>query len=202
MKYVSIIILIFAIGCQQQEAPLEQTLYSTEQHSFLTKPPSYSGPYVVRAEYPIFGEWFIFSDPKTNLTALFGVDLFAACSDQGYFLDIMPVIDIYVPEDPNRIIEIQKGEVHTYVYEGLYTGGPICPMEVIAYGMSDVVLTDNDLLTFSTPDNKNANAFGYMLHGKLTTPAGETVVFNAMSRSVWDGWDPETFKSVSKINLK
>jgi hypothetical protein len=205
MKYVLIIALIFFIGCQQ-EAPVEVGSEISDQEATLYKPPANSGPYVVRAEYPLLGNWILYSDTKTNLTAVFGVDLFKACSGLGLEYDILPVIDIYVPEDLNRIIEIQKGQVHTYVFEGMYPGGGVCAWlaenPALAWGMSDIVLTDNDIFVFENPDNKNANAFGFTLHGQLTTPNGETAVFSGMSRSVWDGVDgSKFFHQVSKIRL-
>ena len=68
--------------------------------------------------------------------------------------------------------------------------------------MADIVLTDNDLLSFLNPDSKNVNAFGFSIHGKLTTSDGGTAIFTGMSRTVWDGVDgTKLFKSVSKITL-
>lgn len=52
--------------------------------------------------------------------------------------------------------------------------------------------TDNDLLVFLDPENKNANAFGFRIHG----------AFSGHSNCRWDGNNFDTIKCPEAIIAK
>ncbi len=198
------IILLLFFGCSQQN---ESILSSNNnpggnEVDALLKPPAQSGPYVMRYDAIVA---FLFSDAKTGLTATLGVDNALYCSGQFAF-DLLPLQEIDSPADVNRFINLQKGDVQTEIYEGVFLGGNLCDFfsanPLLATGTSSIVLTDNDLLAYLPHDNVNSNAFGIQAHGELTTTTGEIVKFTGISRSVWDGVDPGSFKSSDHIFLK
>jgi hypothetical protein len=118
------IILLLFFGCSQ----LDNTILSSENNSSgndagdLLKPPAQSGPYVMRYNSAVA---FIFSDAKTGLTATLGVDNLLFCAGQFAF-DLLPLQEIDSPADVNRLINLQKGDVQTNIYEGIYVAGSVC----------------------------------------------------------------------------
>ena len=74
-------------------------------------------------------------------------------------------------------------------------------IDPIAAGTVDLRGTDNDLFEFLNPDNKNANAFGFVAHGPVYDENGTMMRVNALFRAVWDGTNDESFKAVEKVNM-
>jgi len=140
------------------------------------------------------------------MTAFLAVDNEAWCSGEGLAsFDFVPLQGIDVPEDPNRYIRLEKGEVRTTVHEGVFSG-EICEFVAnhpkVAEGTSILVSTDNDLLTYLTTDNVNANIFGARTKGELTTMSGEKVDFMAVTGTVRDSVDLDAAKNVNIVSLK
>jgi hypothetical protein len=119
---------------------------------------------------------------------------------------MVPLMEIDIPNDAERFVGIQKGEVQTSVHEGVFSGGNICDFvenhPMLAKGTTEMVSTDNDEFAFLEDDDENANAFGLRARGELTTMDGETVQITAVMRAVWDGVDFNSFRSVNKVILK
>ncbi len=196
-------ILIIA-GCNQHNESITTSVSPDQTSESLLKPPAQSGPYVIRTEGLIEGLLYAVPDDKTGLTAFVGGDLEDACLGNPDPFDTVPLMDIRVPEDTNRIIRIQKGPVRVSIYKGVFSGG-FCSFvfnnELVASGTGDFTWTDNDLLTFLTTDNINADAFGFQVQGNLTTPDDASVAFRVVSRAVWDGVDVNSFKAVNRVIL-
>ncbi len=209
MNYVSLflLIIVFCAGCNQNSESITSSEKANSDliSNALLKPPAQSGPYVFRTETNIFGLIAAAGDERSGMTVFIGGDLAGACLGEPDPFDTAPLLEIDVPEDADRFIQLQKGEVRTSVYKGVFTGGSFCGFafshELIASGTSNLVLTDNDLLTFLTTDNKNANSFGWKATGQLTTPGGETIGFTGISRAVWDGVDFNNIRWNNKIIL-
>lgn len=169
-------------------------------------PPAMSGPIVTRAEESIFEIGFIMPDPKTNLTAIVGVDMEALCGEVGLLIpDILPLQDILTPSREGRIIRLQKGEVSAFVYEGIWESGFVCDFaagtNLVAEGMARINITDNDLVVYLTDTNKNRNSANYKVHGFLEDNLGNTVRLNAHHSIIWDGTNDETLKVRSKVQV-
>jgi len=165
----------------------------------LADPPPSSGPNVVRFEdtFAVF-----YSDARKGLSVTIGADVVEDCNGN-FEPELVSIQEIRVPEDANRIIGILKGDdLMTTVWPftdfdcGLFT-----TEEPVATGTSDLVLTDNDVLVFLTPDNVNWNAFGFTAHGLLTAQDGSDVRFNGVQRCIWDGNNDATFRCVERINV-
>ena len=165
----------------------------------LADPPSSSGPNVVRFEdtFAVF-----YSDARTGLSVTIGADVVEDCNGN-FEPELVSIQEIHVPEDANRIISILHGDdLMTTVWPFTdFNCDLFTTEEPVATGTSDLVLTDNDLLVFLTPDNVNWNAFGFTAHGLLTAQDGSDVHFNGVQRCRWDGNNDATFGCVERINV-
>lgn len=206
MKRVTILwaILLMAllvIGCNDQQAPVSMSKNTPVLPSNLAKgPPASSGPIVIRSQ-TLFAVFFIDSDK--GISASIGADPVEFCNGIVNF-DIVELQEISVPEDANRLIDLIKGSnVTASVWPfATFDCDLFATTTPLATGTVKLVNTDNDLLVFLNPDNRNANAFGFTAQGKLTRPDGSQANFNGVSKCVWDGNDINSLKCVDKINLK
>lgn len=153
--------------------------------------PAAPGPHVIRFQDDFV---VVYLDPKRSLLAVIGADTDEVC--QGVFdFGIVSIQEHFPPGDATRIMELIHGDdLSASVWEFAGTGG--CALFTTATplvkGPVDLRLTDNDLLVFLDPDNKNANAFGFSVHG----------AFNGHSRCRWDGNDSATIKCSDVIIVK
>lgn len=116
--------------------------------------------------------------------------------------DMISFKRVVSPSNPDRIITTAKGEVRAYVWDlEVANSFAFCDLDPIATGTASVVLTDNDEGAWWYETGPNANAYGISAHGKLTNGDGERVMFSVHDRVVWDGDDPATFQTNSKVNL-
>ena len=136
------------------------------------------------------------------MQAVYAFDPVQFCQGNPAF-EIVNIQNVSVPEDANRINQLVQGDdLTTSVWPftafdcGLFT--TVAPL---ATGVTDLVTTDNDLLTFLNPDSRNANAFGFMARGRLTLADGRTSQYNGITRCVWDGNDPTSLNCTDQIHL-
>ena len=194
------VLMLFVLSCGEQNAiSTEPEKINMESNPVALLKPSNSGPIVMRSEVA-FAVFYV--DTKAGISAIHGADMVEFCNGVIDF-DLVELQRIDVPEDANRLIDIIHGnDVRTSVWPfTTFDCNLFTTVTPLATGTVDLVSTDNDLLVFLNPDNRNANAFGFQAHGKLTGPNGERLNFSGHSRVVWDGNDGNTLKSTDKINL-
>jgi hypothetical protein len=163
--------------------------------------PANPGPIVMRYD----GDIGIFQAYEGNgISAIYGGDVVEFCLTGDTEFDLVHIQDVAVPEDANRIVELIHGyDVNTTVWPFVeFDCDLFTSTEPLAAGAVDMRQTDNDLLVFLNPDNVNANAFGYMVHGRVYDKYGTRMNLNAFYRAVWDGNDPESFNEVWRIHLR
>jgi hypothetical protein len=189
---------IVLVGCSEQADP--PTALQPDAPSVMMGhgPPASSGPIVVR--YDDLAT-FLIIDPDTHVGAFFGADIMAICSGAASGFDRVWFRDIFVPAGEDRINELVKGDD---VRASLWDPAPADCDEVLARGPTAsgtgrFVSTDNDLLIFFRPDNRNANAFGVQGQAAVETATGEALGVNAISRCLWDGKDPATLGCKDKV---
>jgi hypothetical protein len=191
---------VLAVGCSDRPTSPTALNETVPTPSFnFTNGPTNPGPNIVRSQGIYVIGW---ADFQEGISAWAGIDIAQWCRD-GTGFDVSDIQDINVPEDANRISELVHGnDVTTSVWP--FTGFDcdlFTTVTPLATGTSDFRSTDNDLNTFLNPDSKNANAFGFNAHGKLTDASGSRVNFSGHSRCVWDGVDFDTIKCKDKINV-
>ena len=131
-----------------------------------------------------------------------GADFVEFCNGIVNF-DIVGLMEISVPEDANRLIDLQKGRVRVSVWPfTTFDCDLFASTTPLATGMVDFIYTDNDLLVFLNPDNVNHNAFGFQAHGRLTNSSGQDVQFSGHARWVWDGNDLGSLRTNQIISLQ
>ncbi|WP_138431451.1 hypothetical protein [Fodinibius saliphilus] len=163
-------------------------------------PPTASGPRVIRFEGTAT---FLITDPKNDYAYFVGANVVDICQGIPSF-SAVNFMEVQPAEDLNRIIRNIKGKD---VLASLWNPAPsscadVLAGEPLATGIANFTSTDNDLLVFLNPDNKNANSFGISSSGKFElTSDGKSVRANAHSRCVWDGVDPTTLKCKDKVNV-
>jgi hypothetical protein len=194
LRYPCLLLLaaILVVGCSEQVAPTA----AVEDHDApalsagkIGDAPAESGPYVVRVEANVA---LFYADANAGLSAVLGLDPVDVCNGS-FDPDVNHVIIIDVPNDVDRInVLIEAEDVTTSVWPfTTFDCGLFTTTDPLAAGTADLISTDND---FFGSDNANANAFGFQVHGQLSTDANrEAVSFSGHSRCVWDGNDPVTF---------
>ena len=162
-------------------------------------PPAQSGLNVVRFEDGVgFNPW----DPDKDIQAVLGFDAVAYCNEN-YDFDIVPIMEVNVPQDADRIKQLIKGEVQATFWgfsdwdcDRFMTELPL------GYGMVQIISTDNDLTAWLR-DNQNVNSFGLRAHGYMWSPTNEQLKFHLVHHIVWDGVDGEVkWKEILKMSLR
>ena len=188
-------------GCQSESldsvddsAALSESI---EANKGIGNAPEASGPYLIRFEFTI---GIVIVDVERGITATFGGDNPAFCAGEPDAFDLAPVQFFNSPSDEDRFIALQQGEIITTVYDGVFSGGPICDFfnstPILAEGMSHFVYKDND---FFRSGGNNANVFGGHFNGQLENLSGERVNISAMFKIMDNGKNFHIIESV-KLN--
>lgn len=160
-------------------------------------PPKFSGPIVFRYDASYF--WWGYFDAKRGYVAFHGGDVLAACSlDPLAEWSVWNFKEVTPPGEEGAIVQQVKGDdVITSVWPiSILDDGTapsqFCPRIVdlgtpIAEGTADVIINDNDLLSFLF-DHHRSNTYNLSAHGILDDPVdGEPMVLNGGYNCVWDG---------------
>lgn len=195
-----LIVSALVVSCNDQPTSTESPAVDGPLFNF-SNGPANPGPIIVRSQ-TAFAAFYV--DTKKGISAIHGADIAGEFCNGIVNFDLVDLQSISVPEDANRLNElIQGADVTTSVWPftnfdcGLFT--TVTPL---ASGSVDLVSTDNDLLVFLNPDNRNANAFGFRAHGRLQDQSGARANFSGHSNCVWDGNDFQSLKCVDRINLQ
>lgn len=183
------LVAALVVACSQQNAPTATSEAPTHPQFNFTNNPD-AGPIIVRGQ-TVFAVFWV--DPKREISAVVGVDIVEFCSGVIDF-DLSDFQDHIPPGDATRIMEIVQGDdVRASAWPFDFFDCDLFLSETpLAEGLVDLRSTDNDLLVFLDPENRNHNAFGFNVHG----------AFNGHERCVWDGNDGETLKCNSSIIVK
>ena len=134
---------------------------------------------VTRYEAPVGRTWVDFD---SGLRVVVGADMDEFCAGIVNF-DLVEITDIQLASE--RLLTLETGRVQATVWDftdfdcALFTTN-----DPVASGFARMRTTDNDF--FGTdPDDTNANAFGWMAHGKLEDQYGTRLMLNAFSRIVF-----------------
>jgi len=199
--FAILLVMFFAVGCTDQNGPAMATMDDAPNGDALSKisnAPGTSGPFVVRGQ-TTFAVFYV--DTKAGVSAIHGTDIIQFCQSGAPF-DLVDLMSVSVPEDPNRLNQLMQGTVQTSVWPfTVFDCNAFLNTAPLGTGTANLINTDNDLLVFLNPNNVNANAFGFTAQGQLTRPDGSTAQFNGVNKSVWDGVDISTLKTTVKINL-
>lgn len=190
--------LLLATGACTDTTTAPETAAPVPEFNF-SNGPLMPGPNIVRSQNTYA---MAYVDPDAGLLAVIGTDIVAFCTSGAPF-DIVDLQTISVPEDANRLNRLIQGDDMTASVWPFtsFDCGLFTTMDPVGTGMVKLVQTDNDVLTFLNPDSRNANAFGFRVHGALTDPSGHKVQFNSHSNCVWDGDDLATLKCQDKIGV-
>lgn len=200
---------ILLLACEKDDSLEPDT---GEQHSEMSPTamvphhiPLSSRLFVYRPEtsHPEWG--VIYADESAGLTTTHGVDNLTICLDPSG-LDLAPVQEILLSSNEGGNLGMSQGEVQTYVYKGVYSGGDFCsfiasaPLE--AKGIATVSITHNNLGISFQGATKYSHSLNYKAQGMLSSVYGEEVAFNGHFRGVWDGLDPSTFKFQVIVDMR
>ncbi len=183
------LVAALAVGCSDQNAPTATGEAPTPPQFNFTNNPD-AGPIIVRGQ-TVFAVFWV--DPKREISAVAGADVVEFCSGVVDF-DLVDFQDHIPPGDATRIMEVLHGDdirASAWPFD-FFDCGLFLSETPLAEGLVDMRSTDNDLLVFLDPENKNHNAFGFNVHG----------AFNGHQRCVWDGNNGETLKCNSSIVVK
>jgi hypothetical protein len=196
-------LLALLLGCQQQEAPMEQSQLTSDQTTSLLKPPANSGPNIVRWESS-FG--WLFYDMANDLISIHSWDD-VVCSPGRTDFVLLQIQDIYNPSDQNLLMTLMKSKGHwIFVFDWTGLTGADINCEVLmenlfAVGRGNLVSTDNDLFAWMEHDRNRANSFKTTGQGKVFDSAGAEYHYNLVSKYVWK-MGTELDHGFDKINLK
>lgn len=187
------------IGCSDQQAP---TAGTNNDAPVLMKPGS-GGATIVKYQDEY---WVWFRDYNAGYSLFLGNDMREWCEyednyDEFNFRDIfLPNTD---PEVVDRILGITKGDdIRAFVWAWPPQGcGYYTSTDPIAIGTARVIGVDNDIVMWAEPERKNANSFGWSVHGTLEGPEGQVYNLSAHFRYVWKWAWPED-GSEDKISVK
>ena len=199
---------LMAGACSEQPAPTAagEAVFSTGSRTFdnFSNNPDNGNDRIFRFEQDVFLLLFQFPNdfPPPGIPDL--VAIHSSTPDCGGILE--PVSTQWVQDNPDDPISAKIREVlladpiNIFVVDFAQEGNCF-GLNLVASGTGKLVNTDNDLFVFLRPHN-NANAFGFTAQGRLTTPGGDRVHYNGVSKLVWDGEDFSTFKVNEHFNLK
>lgn len=195
-------------ACGEQPVPTatDEAVFSTGVRTLdnFSNNPANGNDRVFRFEQNVFFLIFQFPDdvPPPGTPDLVAVH--SSTPDCGGILE--PVGTQWIMDNPDdplsaKIREVTLADPVNIFVVDLAQAGSCFGFRLVASGTGKLVNTDNDIFTFLRPNN-NANAFGFTAQGRLTTPAGDRVHYNGVSKMVWDGEDFGTFKVNEHFNLK
>lgn len=174
---ISILLPFLLLSCTQ-EAPTAYVDDASSEYSpsVLSKnhgPPEFSG-IVVRGETDIGLVW---GDQKTGLMVAIGFDPLEYCSGIENF-DLISYTDKWLPNG-RPLVTVEKGDdLRTSIWPFLdFDCELFASMDPLAVGTSDLVATDNDFFGAS-PDDSNANAWGFRAHGPVMLGDGLMMDFS------------------------
>lgn len=161
------------------------------------------------------GVAFGIPDFDEGTQAILGVNMMEFCGSPPYVdggpgvdgifnPDIVPFMEVTIPQDTDRIKQLLMGEVQATVWGfSEFDCGRFTTELPLGEGMVRIHSNDNDLIVFLR-DNNNANSFSVKANGDMWSPAtGEQLKFHLVFHIVWDGVDGNKFfKRMVKISLK
>lgn len=206
--FISVFVLLLSCKSETEDSlfidQVNGETATTLSRSRIDNAPEQSGFIVTRGEGEVVAILLI--DFDAGLTASFGVDNALFCNPFPNFdaFQVLPIQQVDIPNAPNRLKIIHQGSGYFEVYDGIineFLCDFIQNTPLIAYGMADVIVTDNDRDAYLPHDNKNHNASALIAKGILTDQNGDPVEFKANYQLVWDGSDPNTIKEHAKISL-
>ena len=188
--------LIAATGCDRQPvAPTAEPDAGAAVFNFNNNPDGGS-LHIYRTQNDAF---FVLWEPEGTLAAVL-----SSTPDCGGSLE--PADIQRIVKDPydvynDRVHELMHADPINIFLVDTGVGGGCFGFELLATGSGKLASTDNDLWAFFH-DKKNANAFGFNVHGKLVDMDGQTWQFSGHNRFVWDGEDFDTMKANEQFTLK
>ena len=167
LAVTALVVSAFLAACAESPTGTESPQFS------IADAPAESG-IIVRGGFNAAVSWV---DAKSGMRVIIGLDIVDLCTGPFTF-DFFSFQDLNLPN--GRIVEIVQGEdIQTSVWGFLpFDCGQFTTVAPLASGLSDMVVTDNDLFGVA-PGDKNANAFGFRAHGSLTRPSGADAAFSA-----------------------
>lgn len=190
MKRTTLVVVLAALllgicGCGDQDQPLAPA--PGPDGSADKTPPAVSGPRVVRSEV---GYWTYLYDAPRDLFFIVGIDPIYALESDDWTIDVVEVQEVTNPQEQDIVNwHIHGDDLLVSVWRGnVVYWEDFFDRELIASGTCDMTATDNDYYAWLN-DSARVNSFGWEAHGVLTTPDGEAVHMNVVSRTVWPGGD-------------
>lgn len=187
----SLCIATLVFACANEPLPIDttETLLQADSKG-IANAPSESGMYVFRTETSFAS---IIVDFKTNLTTVNGWNIhYAVCNGDPLEFDIVPIQFIDIPNTDTRYIGLAQGASYSYVYDGAWdfvNGQDICDFfsnaTLLAEGNTQIVATDNDNFA-DINSSPNKNAFGFRIHGRVTTPSDQIKNLLVAIEFLWD----------------
>ena len=182
--FVTAFVFVLTLACEGEPLGADSGAEITDPTFNFTNGPSTPGFIILREEREGgFGR--VFNDFEKGISSLVGFDVVEVCTGgpeegriENQFVD--------TPNELDLIIRLAHGDdmptsVWPFVIEPADGCASFLTTEPLATGESNLRLTDNvDLSDLK----KNGSAFGWMSHGKLSGPDGETVNYSAHTRCV------------------
>ena len=119
--------------------------------SLWADPPPSSGSIVIRTETNI--AW-TYVDFQRGVRVVYGTNIVEWCNNTNTW-DVVRLLEIDVPEDSNRLIDLVQGdEVTTSVWPfTAFDCSLFTTVTPLATGTTDLIITDNDLLVYLVDNN-------------------------------------------------
>lgn len=203
--FVILAIFVFAACSETPVAPEAVGPSETPSFNFVNNPDN-GNPRIYRFEDVQWG--FLVYDPRTDLFAIHqtaGFSYFGCITPPAFYGFFDEQAIVLEGTYPPRVIDLVLGDdLYIAVFEGGSQWDGSCSdlfARMLAEGSGRLTITDND---YYAPyrENTNANAFGLVAQGQLEWVGGGRAHYNAVSKCVWDGEDPNTMRCVDRINLR
>lgn len=176
-KCMLVLLALFAIACDKQ--PVAPIAADSPSFDFMNNPDN-GNLRIYRYESGWRNCWTDFSNGLRVCNATYPINPVAEpdCDlQQAMWPTERQEVGLIDPDNflDSELHAVMKGDVFITV-RNTTVAGTCYNNELVAEGWGKLQNTDNDLLGTS-PEEHNANAFGFLSHGLLTTPAGEQVSY-------------------------
>ncbi|NIM49591.1 MAG: hypothetical protein GTN62_05220 [Gemmatimonadales bacterium] len=191
------------VACSDQPTPTESAVIDPPLFNWMNNPDN-GNPRIWRYQDHFAFGW---TDPSTRVRAFHTTYPLADpdCSPLDFFepMSFQDVADLD-PDDflRSRFRDLADADEIWILVRDLNEPGVCFGAKLLAQGVGKMHGTDNDFFAWYPNDRNNANAYGYVAQGKLTSPGGDKRHYNGVFRCHWDDDGVPEAKCKAKVNLK
>lgn len=191
----ALVLSALAVSCTDQPTGTQGPAVAAPLLNFMNNPDN-GNPKIWRYEDFAF---LVIYDSDSPLAAVHSS--FPSCGGELQPVSVQEIVDN--PNDPfsDQVRQLLQADGINIFVVDLSAPGGCFGYDLVASGTGNLVNTDNDFFAF-VHDNPNSNAFGFTAQGRLTSPGGDRVSYNGVSKCVWDGTDFGSIRCKDQVNLR